>query len=114
MVLKKNKQDNSILFIDASEEFVRSGNKNKLTLENQQKILDAYIARKDIDHFAKLVNNQIIAQNDYNIAVSSYVAQKDTKEEIDILKLNEEIKRIVARQNELRRAIDEIVEELER
>lgn len=113
MVLKKNKKDNSVLFIDASEEFVRSGNKNKLTEENRQKILDAYIARKDIEHFAKLVNNQLIAENEYNIAVSTYVAQKDTREEIDIRKLNEEIKRIVARQNELRKAIDEIVEELE-
>lgn len=113
MVLKKNKQDNNILFIDASEEFVRSGNKNKLTEENRQKILDAYIARRDIEHFAKLVNNQLVAQNDYNIAVSSYVQQKDTREEIDIQKLNEEIKRIVARQNELRNAIDQIVAELE-
>ncbi len=112
LVIKKNKKDNSILFIDASNEFVRSGNKNKLNEENRQKILDAYIKRVDIDHFAKLVNNQDIAKNEYNIAVSTYVAQKDTREEIDIHKLNAEIREIVARQNELRKAIDEIVEEL--
>ncbi len=113
MVLKKNKKDNNILFIDASKEFVRSGNKNKLSEENRQKILDAYINRMDIDHFAKLVHNEDIAANDYNIAVSTYVAQEDTKEEIDIQKLNAEIKEIVVRQSELRKAIDEIVEELE-
>ncbi len=113
LVLKKNKKDNHILFIDASNEFVRSGNKNKLTEENRKKILDAYIKREDIDHFAKLVNNKDIAKNDYNIAVSTYVAQKDSGEDIDIHKLNDEIKEIVERQQKLRKAIDEIVEELE-
>lgn len=113
LVLKKNKNDNSILFIDASSEFVRSGNKNKLTDENISKILNAFKERKDIEHFAQLVNNQLVVQNDYNIAVSSYVQQKETRKEIDIQKLNQEIKRIVERQHELRAAIDKIVEELE-
>ena len=113
LVLKRNKKDNSILFIDASNEFVRSGNKNKITEENRKKILDAFIKRAYMEHFAKLVSNQDIAQNEYNIAVSSYVAQKDTREEIDIQKLNAEIKEIVTRQQKLRTAIDEIVAELE-
>lgn len=113
IVLKKSKKDNKTLFIDASAEFVRGGNKNKLTDENREKILKAFKERKDIDHFAKLVSNQTIAENDYNIAVSTYVAQKDTREVIDIQKLNAEIAQIVARQNELRKAIDEIVADLE-
>ncbi len=113
IVLKKNKKDSKTLFIDASAEFVRGGNKNKLTEENQQKILDAFVRREDIPHFAKLVSNQTIAGNDYNIAVSTYVAQKDTRQEVDIHTLNTEIARIVARQSELRKAIDEIVAELE-
>lgn len=113
IVLKKNKKDNKILFIDASEEFVRGGNKNKLTEENRQKILDTFVKRGDIPHFAKLVSNQTIAENDYNIAVSTYVAQKNTREEVDITKLNAEITHIVARQNELRKAIDAIVADLE-
>ncbi|MEW5950498.1 MAG: type I restriction-modification system subunit M [Elusimicrobiota bacterium] len=113
IVLKKSKNDNKTLFIDASSEFVRSGNKNKLTEENREKILNAFKERKDIKHFAKLVSNQTIAKNEYNIAVSSYVAQKDTREVIDIKKLNAELKEIVERQNKLRKAIDEIVEDLE-
>lgn len=113
IVLKKSKNDNKTLFIDASAEFVREGNKNKLSDENRQKILDAYIKRQDIEHFARLVSNQTIAENDYNIAVSTYVEQKDTREVIDIKKLNAEIKEIVARQDKLRKAIDEIVAELE-
>lgn len=113
IVLKKSKKDNKTLFIDASAEFVRGGNKNKLTDENRSKILKAFTARKDADYFAKLVDNKIIEENGYNIAVSTYVAQKDTREVIDIQKLNAEIHDIVARQSKLRAAIDEIVADLE-
>jgi len=113
MVLKKNKQDNNILFIDASDKFVRGGNKNKLTDEHIEEILNAFTQRKDIPQFAKLVAYDTIVENDYNLAVSSYVEKEDTTEEIDIKKLNAEIEKIVARQAELRKAIDEIVRELE-
>ena len=113
IVLKKSKKDNATLFIDASAEFVRGGNKNKLTEENRNKIRDAFILRKDQDHFARLVPNTLIADNDYNIAVSSYVEQENTTEEVDIEKLNAHIAEIVIRQNKLRMAIDEIVADLE-
>ena len=113
VVLKKSKRDNKTLFIDASAEFVRSGNKNKLTENNRQKILDAFTARKHIAHFARLVENGAIAENGYNIAVSSWVAQKDTKEAVDIKALNADIARIVTRQHELRAQIDAIVADLE-
>jgi type I restriction enzyme M protein len=113
IVLKKSKRDNSTLFIDASAEFVRSGNKNKLTGANRQRILDAFIARKDVEHFAKLVENGYIAANGYNIAVSSYVKQADTSETVNIRALNTKIATIVARQAELRMQIDAIVADLE-
>lgn len=113
VVLKKSKKDNATLFIDASAEFVRGGNKNELTEVNRKKILNAFIERKDIDHFAKLVSNADIAENDYNIAISSYVEQENTTEEVNIEKLNAHIAEIVIRQNKLRTAIDAIVSDLE-
>lgn len=113
VVLKKSKKDNKTLFIDASAEFVREGNKNKLSEKNRLKILDAFVKREDAEYFAKLVDNKDIADNDYNIAVSSYVIGEDTREVIDIKELNKEIEGIVERQSELRLAIDEIVRELE-
>ena len=114
VVLKKSKADNNTLFIDASKEFVRHGNKNKLTEANRQRILDAFTARADADHFATLVENSAIAENGYNIAVASYVEAEDTREAtVDIHALNTEIARIVARQNELRQEIDAIVVDLE-
>ena len=113
VVLKKSKRDNNILFIDASTEFVREGNKNKLSEENRKKILDAFTKRNDIEYFTKLVNNKDIAENEYNISVSSYVEQRDNKEVIDIKVLNKEIEEIVKRENILRTEIDKIVKELE-
>jgi type I restriction enzyme M protein len=113
VVLKKSKRDNNILFIDASKEFVREGNKNKLSEENGKKILDAFVKREDMEYFAKVVDSKDISENEYNISVSSYVEQEDTKEVIDIQILNKEIEEIVKRENELRRDIDIIVKELE-
>lgn len=113
IVLKKSKKDNATLFIDASQLSVRVGNKNKLTDDYRKQILNAYIERKDEAHFAKLVLNGDIAENDYNIAVSSYVEQENTTEEVDIEKLNAHIAELVIRQNKLRTAIDEIIADLE-
>jgi type I restriction enzyme M protein len=113
VVLKKSKKDNAVLFINASAEFARQLNKNKLTKANQQKILDAFTARDDVEHFAKLVPNADLAENSYTIAVSSYVEAEDTSEAVDITTLNAEIAEIVVRQAELRKAIDEIVADLE-
>ncbi len=113
IVLKKSKSDNATLFIDASAEFTRNGNKNKLAPAHRQKILDAFTAREHIDHFARLVDNSEIAENGYNIAVSSYVEQVDTRQAVDITALNAEIAAIVARQARLREAIDAIVADLE-
>src|SRR3954452_18946978 len=95
IVLKKSKKDNAVLFVNSSSEFLRQGNKNKLTSDHQQKILDAFTTRQDIAHFATLVENADIAANNYNIAVSSYVEAADTRVAVDITELNAEIARIV-------------------
>ncbi|SJM62196.1 type I restriction-modification system subunit M [Gulosibacter sp. 10] len=113
IVLKKSKTDNAVLFIDASSEFARVGNKNKLMPEQQQHILDTFTTREDVDYVAKLVPNEDIAANECNLAVSSYVEQEDTREVVNIVELNAEIARIVARQAELRTSIDAIVADLE-
>ena len=113
IVLKKSKNDNAILFIDASKEFSHVGNKNKLLPENIQHILDSFIERKDSKYFAHLVKNTDIAENDYNISVSSYVEQEDTREKVNIRELNACIAEMVEKENELRQSIDEIIKDLE-
>lgn len=113
IVLRKSKSDNKTLFINASDQFARVGNKNKLSPEHRQTILKAFVSRADSDHFARLVDNAQVAENGYNLSVSSYVAQADTSETVDIGALNAEIAQVVARQQELRLAIDQIVADLE-
>ena len=113
MVLKKSKQDNSVLFIDASKECVKVTNNNKLTDENIDNIVNIFTERKDKQYVAKLVSNKEIGEQDYNLSVSTYVEKEDTREKIDIKVLNKEIKEIVQREQVLRDKIDKIIAEIE-
>ena len=113
MVLKKSKAENKTLFVDASKEFVKVTNNNKLTEDNIAKIVASFVDREDKDYFCRLVPNDEIATQDYNLSVSTYVEQEDTREKIDIVKLNAEIKEIVAREQVLRDEIDKIIAEIE-
>lgn len=113
MVLKKNKVDNRTLFIDATNECIKVTNNNKLTAENMDNIVNCFANRTETKYFSHLAAYEEIEENDYNLSVSTYVEAEDTREKIDIVKLNAEIKEIVAREETLRKAIDEIIAEIE-
>jgi type I restriction enzyme M protein len=115
LVLLKNKTDNSIMFVDASGEFVKVTKNNRLTEANIQRIVSAVAERKDVDHFCRLVSNEEVGskENAYNLSVSTYVEAEDTREKIDIVKLNAQIAEIVAREAVLRAEIDKIIAEIE-
>ena len=113
MVLKKSKTDNSVLFIDASNEFEKVTNNNKLTPENIEKIVNEFVSRADVEFFSRSVPYSEIQENDFNLSVSTYVEKEDKREAIDIVKLNAEIREIVAREQVLRDEIDRIIAEIE-
>lgn len=113
MVLRKGKEDNKVLFIDASKEFVKVTNNNKLTAANIDRIVDVYAKREEVAHFSHLASYDQVAENDFNLSVSTYVEQEDTREKVDIVKLNAEIAEIVAREDVLRKEIDKIIAEIE-
>ncbi len=113
MVLKKGKADNKTLFIDATGECIKVTNNNKLTQENIERIVETFANRTEEPHFSHLAGYGEIAENDYNLSVSAYVEAEDTSEKIDIVKLNAEIKEIVAREQVLRDEIDKIIAEIE-
>lgn len=113
MILKKNKADNKTLFIDATNECIKVTNNNKLTQENMDRIVETYASRLEDDHFSHLASYDEIEENDYNLSVSTYVEAEDTREKIDIVELNAQIAEIVKREDELRKAIDEIIAEIE-
>ena len=113
MVLKKNKPDNRVLFIDASKECIKVTNSNKLTEDNIAAIVDEFTTRAEKQYFAHLAEYSEIVENEYNLSVSTYVEAEDTREKIDIVKLNAEIAQIVAREQALREDIDKIIREIE-
>lgn len=113
MVMKKNKKDNSVLFIDATDECIKVSTNNKLTQSNIDHIVNVYSERVDEQHFSKLALYDDIVNGNYNLSVSNFVEVKDTSEKIDIEMLNKKIKNIVEKENELRLEIEEIISRIE-
>lgn len=113
LILRKSRTDNKVAFIDASAECVKVTNSNKLTDENILTIFGWYAAKENVEHIVEMVSTDRIAEEGYNLSVSTYVEQEDTREKIDIKVLNQQIKEIVAREDELRKSIDRIIAEIE-
>ncbi len=113
LILSKHKNDTKTQFINASELYKKETNNNVLTDSHIEQIMQAFDNKADIEYFSKSVDHSIIAANDYNLSVSSYVGVKDTREAIDITKLNAELKTTVAKINKLRTAIDALIAEIE-
>lgn len=110
IVLRRGtKKDNQVLFVDASACFEKEGNKNYLRPQHQDRIAEAIEKREDVQYFCRLVKNEDIIKNDCNLSVSSYVEQPDTREKIDIAKVNEELKEVVQKVNKFRQQVDDIV-----
>lgn len=112
MVMKRGKIDNNVLFIDASNECIKVSNNNRFTDENIKNIVTAFSERKDKDHFCKLVPYEELQEQNYNLSVSTYVEQRDDREEIDIGKVNDRLEEILNRENQLRSAIKDVISQM--
>lgn len=115
LVLSKHKTENKTQFIDVSSEgfFKKVTNNNVLLEEHIEKIMAMFDSKEEVAHVATTIDNSKIAENDYNLSVSSYVEAKDNREQIDIVALNSEIAKTVEKITRLRTDIDEIVKEIE-
>ena len=115
LVLSKHKTDNTTQFIDASGEgfFKKASNTNVLTDQHIGRIMEFFAGKENVPHISKSVDNKVVADNDYNLSVSSYVVAKDNRVHIDIVELNDEISETVAKIEKLRADIDKIVKEIE-
>ena len=109
IVLKKNKVDNNILFIDATNEFIRTDTKNKLTTTNINKILERFIARETKEEFSYLASYEEIVRNEYNLATNKYIVKTEKDKLIDIKSVEAEIEKIVIEGNILRNKISEVL-----
>lgn len=113
LVLKKNKTDNNILFVDATEECVRNTNKNKLSDENINNIIELITNRESVENKAIVVPYEEIKENDYNISVNSYLKSSTEDNKIDIEEVNKKLAEVVPRQQQIRKELEEIIKELE-
>lgn len=113
LVLSKNKADSNTQFIDASKLFKPETNTNVLNDEHIAQLMELFDSKKDTEYLAVNVDNSAIATNDYSLSVSAYVEAEDTREVIDITKLNAELKTTVAKIDQLRKNIDVIVAGIE-
>ena len=115
LVLAKNKTETKTQFIDATGEgfFKKVTNNNELTNKHIDKIMDMFDSKADVAHVATTIDNSKIAENDYNLSVSSYVEAKDNREHIDIVKLNKEVAKTVEKIDQLRADIENIIKEIE-
>jgi type I restriction enzyme M protein len=113
LVLSKHKPDTTTQFIDASALFKKETNNNILLDEHIDTIMQAFDSKANVDHFARSVDFDTIAANDYNLSVSSYVEAKDNREVVNIAQLNAELKTTVAKIDQLRKDIDAIVAKIE-
>lgn len=114
LVLSKHKTDTRTRFIDASGEdfFKKETNNNVLLPAHIDRIVGIFESKEEVRYVAASVDSDRIAENDYNLSVSSYVEAKDTREEIDIDALNRKISETVTRIDVLRADIDEIIRSL--
>lgn len=112
MIMRKNRTDGKVSFIDASSQFIKVTNSNQLTEDNIQHIYKWCMDREDVEYAVKMVDSDEIAKQDYNLSVSTYVEKKDTTEKIDIDVLEKQIEETVKKEQELRDQIDKIVADL--
>ena len=113
LVLKKNKTDNNILFVDALEECVRNTNKNKLSDNNINNIVNLLKGRKSVENKSYLATYDEVRDNDYNISVNSYLKTNSDDNNIDIEEVNKILAEVVPRQQQIRKELEEIIKELE-
>lgn len=115
LVLSKHKTENKTQFIDASGEdfFKKVTNNNVMTDKHIDKVMEMFDSKEEIAHVATSIDNTKIAENDYNLSVSSYVEVQDNREKVDIVKLNKEVSKTVEIINRLRADIDAIINEIE-
>ena len=114
-MLSKHKTDTKTQFIDASGEdfFKKVTNNNMMTDTHIDKIMELFDSKDDVEHVAKSINNKLIAENDYNLSVSSYVEPKNNQEKTNIVELNKEVTKTVIKIDKLRADINAIINEIE-
>lgn len=101
IILKKNRDNRDVFFIDASKEFEKGRNQNKLSKENVTKIVETYKKREDVEKFAYLATFEEVKENDFNLNIPRYVDTFEEEEPVDMATLGASIENIRKEKEEI-------------
>lgn len=113
IVLKKNRSNRDVLFIDASKDFIKEKNQNKLTTNNIDKIVETYIKRETVEKYAYLATYDEVKENDYNLNIPRYVDTFEPEEPVDMAAIGKEMCKIRKEKAELESRILEMISSLQ-
>ncbi|MBP1047292.1 type I restriction-modification system subunit M [Enterococcus sp. BWM-S5] len=113
IILKKNRTARDVLFIDASNDFIKGKNQNKLSEENIEKIIATYKERKDVEKYAHVASFDEIKENDYNLNIPRYVDTFEEEEPIDLAVVGAEIKELRKEKKVLEASLFETISSLQ-
>lgn len=113
VILKKNRETRDVLFIDASKDFVKVKNQNKLSSEHIDRIVETYKKREAVEKYAYVASFDEIKENDYNLNIPRYVDTFEEEEEIDLATVGSELKAVRERKAELEANLYEMVSSLQ-
>lgn len=113
IILKKNRATRDVLFIDASNDFIKGKNQNKLSSENIDKIVETYKKREDVEKYAHVATFEEIKENDYNLNIARYVDTFEEEEAVDMAAIGATIKDIRKEKAALETSLYEMIFSLE-
>ena len=112
LLFKRNKPDDTVIFIDASQEFAQGTNQNKLRDQDVQKIVATYKARQDVAKYAAVVGRAQIVENEFNLNIPRYVETFEDEEEVDLQEVQDQIEQIDIQLLSVNAKIQAFLEEL--
>ncbi|WP_147803874.1 type I restriction-modification system subunit M [Alkalicoccus halolimnae] len=113
LILKKNRRTRDVLFIDASHEFVKGKNQNKLSKENVEKVVETYTKRESVEKYAHLATFEEIKENDYNLNIPRYVDTFEEEESVDMKTVGNEMEKIQQSKKDLQKTMFEDISSLQ-
>jgi type I restriction enzyme M protein len=113
IILKKNRTTRDVLFIDASKEFVKGKNQNKLSKENIDKIVETYRSRKNVEKYAHVASFEEIKENEFNLNIPRYVDTFEEEEAVDMAAIGASIKDIRKEKAELESSLYDMISSLQ-
>ncbi|WP_292461001.1 type I restriction-modification system subunit M [Methanothermococcus sp.] len=112
LIFKKNKKTDDVIFIDASRDFEKGKNQNKLRDEDIEKIVDTYHNRKEIEKYSHIATLEEIRENDYNLNIPRYVDTFEEEEPVDLEKVKKEIEKVEGELLEVKKEMKKYLDEL--